>query len=169
MGNLKFRRKPCWARSYYSSEISWLKVDTTRALTDKIIYLNVSPNDTYDERKAKISLKDKNSSLMQEITIIQRQNDAIILKKDSYEVSDVGGQIVVEIKSNVKFNVEMPNLEWVTIVSSTIGSDNFIYNFNIKENNSYDIRKCSITFKQLDGSHQTLFYQSTKRRFRWWW
>lgn len=142
------------------SEISWLKVGQsgTRALTDKIIYLNVSPNDTYDERKAKISLKDKNSSLMQEITIIQRQNDAIILKKDSYEVSDVGGQIVVEIKSNVKFNVEMPNLEWVTIVSSTIGSDNFIYNFNIKENNSYDIRKCSITFKQLDGSiSDTLF------------
>ena len=38
----------------------------------------------YDERKAKISIKDKNSSLKQEITESEAKN-AILLTKDSYD------------------------------------------------------------------------------------
>ena len=75
------------------------------------------------------------------IHVYQAQKDELILTQDTYYVSSEGENINVELKSNVDYDVIIPEdvKDWVTqITSRSSRVDRLI--FNIAQNQTYDNR-----------------------------
>lgn len=65
-----------------SSDVSWARYVSTRALTDKTVTIELEENNTSSERKAIITLKDRNSDAKEEINIFQAGNPTTNASKD---------------------------------------------------------------------------------------
>lgn len=65
-----------------SSDVSWARYVSTRALTDKTVTIELEENNTSSERKAIITLKDRNSDAKEEISIFQAGNPTTNASKD---------------------------------------------------------------------------------------
>jgi hypothetical protein len=61
----------------------------------------VQPNDSYDERRATVTLK--TGSLNEEFFIIQKQKDALLVSSNKVEMAIEGGEISVEVQSNLNY------------------------------------------------------------------
>lgn len=124
----------------------WIeKIDLSRALTTNTLNYNILPNTTYNERKAEIIIKDKDSDLSDTVKIVQDPINTIIIEKKEYNISHKGGIIKVGIKSNTGYNIIIPSSAktWITqITSKNLITDSLT--FNISENSTYEKRKAEI-------------------------
>ena len=92
--------------------------------TESMITVTVSENNTFDERRATVTLTDrKDTEAFRSFTVIQRQNDVIRVTDESntYEVDTDGGQVVINLESNVSsYDVQIGNsANWITVVSGS--------------------------------------------------
>ena len=94
------------------SEVAWLHPIETRALESHTLNYSVDANETYDERYATITVKNRQNGLEERINVVQAQKDAIILGKDSLTVSPAGETLDFEVKSNVDYTVTV-NDSWI--------------------------------------------------------
>ena len=129
-----------------SEGADWIREVETKAMSTHTLYFAVSVNDTYDERTGKIRFTDKEHGLEEEVSILQKQKDALLLTCNKYEVSDEGDVITVEIKSNVAFEYTIPEGEdWIAEVK-TKGLTTHTLQFEIKANGTADERTGKIVF-----------------------
>ena len=138
----------------------WVSHSTTRALRTETVVLDIAQNMDYDERTAKIVVKDKKSNLQETVTIKQATNRGLIVSDDKYEVTNDGGIIEVEVKANVDYKVTI-NDSWITQIE-TRGLTTTNLSFEVAKNESYSNREGSITISQTDGnlSSTITVYQS---------
>ena len=125
------------------------KIDLSRALATNTLNYNILPNTTYNERKAEIIIKDKDSDLSDTVKIIQNPTSAIIIEKKEYNISSKGGIVKVGIKSNIDYNIIIPSSAktWITqIASKNLITDSLT--FNISENSTYEKRKAEIIIRK---------------------
>jgi len=137
------------------SEVKWIKVQqsTTRALTAKKISLIVEKNEEYSERKASITISDKNSTVKQNISITQKQKNAIIISKDNFEISEDGGTFEVEINTNVDLEVLIPaDTDWLRIqTAGTRALSSTKIEFAVDKNPTTNPRQTTITIKDKNS------------------
>lgn len=135
-----------------NSEVDWVKYIQTKGLNKKQIILEVAENDTYDQREAKVNVKQKNGDLSGVITIKQDEKYGILVTQSEHSLTNEAQTIDVEVKYNVDYSVVIPeeSKEWIKQVS-TKSLDSKTYTFYISKNESYDNRESSITFKQTNG------------------
>lgn len=127
----------------------WISYIETKALTDKIIILDIKSNETYDNRESEVYIRNKTTSLQDTIKIKQAQKDAIIILQDTYEIKPIGETINVEILANVDFEVIMPNVDWVSHVETkSLQSKNL--QIKIKDNRGETRRNEIIIIKNQD-------------------
>lgn len=70
----------------------------------------------------------------------------MILSPNEYSVSEKGGTIRVEIKSNFNFDVQMPDVDWIEPTTKTRKiATNTIY-YTISPNETCDDREAEIIF-----------------------
>lgn len=143
------------------SDVSWIRIPSTKALVSSQILLEVDANTTYDEREGHVTVKQKDGDLYGTVTIRQDQNYGIFVSKESFDISQNAQKIEVEVKYNVDFDVVVPEEAMGTMISSVEYEDSNSqtkslatrkYRFGITENTGFDERKTSITFKQKDGT-----------------
>jgi len=110
-----------------------------------------TPNDNFDNRTATISITA--GSLSKSISVSQSKKKAILITKNRYEISTEGGNIEVEVKSNIELDILIPTecQSWITN-STTKGLITNKLTFNVVANNTNDNRQGKIIFKEKNSS-----------------
>ena len=124
-------------------EVAWISQDDSRAISAYTHYLTVSPNESYDQRSAKVFFQNEAEGLKDSINITQLQKDAIIVAKNEYEVATEGGQLEFKVSSNVDFEVST-SVDWIKQNTESRGLVEKVLNFTIEENNDKDSREGEI-------------------------
>ena len=124
----------------------WLTVasSSTRGLTTSTLNFQASENTDTEARQAVITLR--GGELTEKVTVYQAGSDpSILLSQKEYTVASDGETIQVELKSNVSYEVVMPEVQWIT-ESSTRAVSSYTHYFVISPNETYDARSAEISF-----------------------
>lgn len=131
----------------------WISEIGTKAMSTHTLCFKVVDNETYDERRGRIRFYDSSTGLSEDVTIIQKQKDALLLTQNEYIVSDEGGYIEVEVKSNIDYEYEIAvGSDWISKVG-TKGLNTQTFLFEIKANDTYDERVGKIHFYDKITGH----------------
>ena len=116
--------------------------------------VTVKANETYDPRTATITLADKINNTIRAFTVTQEQTNSIIFDQSSFDVPMEGGNITVEMKSNVKNEVIIPaDCDWISLAPEAAKSralEESTFTLVAKENTSYKERTAIITVTSKD-------------------
>lgn len=93
----------------------------SRAAEGAFFTFNAKANDTYGERIGGIVLKVDGKEAAVEIK--QKQNDAVLTNKKTYEAPLAGGVIDVDLQSNVDYDIVIPSkyTSWISVVPESRG------------------------------------------------
>lgn len=122
-------------------DVDWLVDEpSSRGLSSHMLKYVIKANEGYDSRSTEIIFFDKNSDLKDTLRVIQAQKDAIVILKKTYEVKAEGEIIEVNFASNVDFEVKMPEVDWISQVSTRVLNEHTLH-FFVSENEDYDCRQ----------------------------
>ena len=133
---------------------SWLTAvsSSTRGLTTSTLSFQVAENPDVSVRQAVITLR--GNDLREEVTVYQAGSEpAILLSQKEYTVPSDGETIQVELKSNTSYKVVMPDVPWITEVSTRAFSA-YTHYFTVAVNESYDARTAEIYFVDEENGLQ---------------
>lgn len=120
----------------------WISLLSTRAMQDSKITLEIRENVKIVERKGKVVIKYKDIS--QEVFITQQAaQPAISVSQNDFVAESDGETIMININSNVEYNVEISQNDWIKIGEVNSNSLNNRY-FIISRNENFDERSCEI-------------------------
>ena len=141
---LTFSSNVSWTASVSGS--NWLSITPTsgEAGTNTLI-VKAEENTTYDDRNTVISIAAGDS--IRRVFVNQKQLDALTLTSDRFEVPAKGGQVQVEVKANIDFEVVIPTeyQSWIHRASSaTRGLTTSTLIFNIDNSEEYEKREGKI-------------------------
>ena len=108
---VKFKSSTDWTAA---SDADWLTVTTAsgKAGDDCSVKASATKNETYDNRSAKITITAGKAKA--EVTVNQIQLNGLNIKTLEYEVGAEGGEVEVEVESNVEYVVTIPEaVDWV--------------------------------------------------------
>ena len=123
---------------------SWIVSSNSRALTASTIKFKVSENEDISKREGKITIR--SGELSETVTVYQEgSKPTIVLTQNEYTIASEGESIKVELKSNVNYDILMPNVDWIKESSSRAMSVSTHY-FEVASNEEYDFRSAEILF-----------------------
>lgn len=125
-------------------DVDWLRPVATRGLTSHTLNYTVDANTLYSSREAHIVVTDTKNNKSETITITQAQKDAIIITKTQYDVMSKGGQIQIEVNSNVDFNIEISDT-WIQHITARSLQTEFLI-FEIQQNTNKNDRQGFVKF-----------------------
>lgn len=96
-------------------DAEWLHAVDTRGLSTHTKSYIVDANESYSLREAHIVVTDLKNSMSQMVTVIQSQKDAIIINEDCFSVGSKGGQVYVDVASNVDYDIDVSDA-WIKYV-----------------------------------------------------
>lgn len=101
------------------------------------------------------------------VTIWQKAAEALLVTKDTYEVSDQGGEIEVEVKSNVSYTLSIPagSAEWISRVE-TKALTTTKERFQVAVSHSDEPREGQIIFLSGSSSGTNVTLSDTVRIFQ---
>ena len=125
----------------------WCKTDITSGNGNATISVTVNPSELYDDQNTNITVKAGTNTKI--LTVTQKKKDALLLTKDKYDLPTTGGDITVEVKSNITYTTTIPQeFNWIKQVNSksrALETKNL--NFKIEANSNTDKREGFIIFK----------------------
>jgi hypothetical protein len=123
---------------------SWIQHTTTRALTSHQEVFTVSANTSTQKREGKITFTGGGRS--ETVTVYQAaETPTLVLTQNEYDVPSEGQTLQVELKSNLDYEVQMPDVDWIEESQSRAISTHTHY-FTVHANPTYDARSAQITF-----------------------
>lgn len=140
-----------------SNGASWCTVSPNKGSAGtQTIKVNVSENDTYDNRSVTITLKAGTESKY--FVVTQKQKDAILLTSDKFEVNQQGGTIHIEVKANVEYTAEIGETckDWIKEAPNTRGLNTTTKVYTIAANEDSEKREGSIVFS--DGTQTEIVH-----------
>ena len=155
---IKFTASQAWTASATNDRASeWLTVSpSSGSAGSSTLTITTKDNDTYDERSASITIKSGTAS--QTIVVTQKQKDALLVTSDKYEVDAEGGEISVEVKSNIDYSVKT-DADWIS-QNSTRALNTANLTFVIGENTETTKREGHITISSGEFSETVTIYQA---------
>lgn len=142
----------------------WLKIapDRGQSGTTKLIMIAMN-NESYDSRSTQIIITAQTEMpVVCTLTVNQMKRGGIILSKPEVEVPAEGGNLDVELKSNVECDIIIDGAAgWVKSSIASNGLEDKSYKFNIEPNFIGGQRSASVIFKERGsgvlGAVDTLF------------
>ena len=132
-------------------DVDWIVDEAaTRGMSSHTLKYDILPNEAYDAREAEIIFYDKNSDLKETVKIVQAQKNAIIISNKNYEVKAEGETIEVKLSANVDFDVTMPDVDWISQVTTRGLTEHTLY-YKVAENTGEDSRSAEIVFTDKDS------------------
>lgn len=141
---------------------SWITTNDSRALTASTLKFKVSENEETSKREGKIVIR--SGELSETVTIYQEgSKPTIVLTQNEYTISSSGETIKVELKSNVNYEIQLPNVDWIKESSSRTMSA-FTHYFEVDSNEEYDARYAEVLFvnKENGLSEKVMITQMQK-------
>lgn len=127
----------------------WVTETTTRALTTYKHIFEISLNEDFEKREGEIHFKSGDKT--ETVKVYQAGGVLILPSKNEYNVSADGETISVDIRSNVEFGVQMPNVDWITYEPTTHDMPSHTMKFTIAKNESYNNRFAEIIFYDMNS------------------
>lgn len=123
----------------------WLSAVQTRSMTSTQLQFSVAPNESLEKREGKILIQ--SGELTETVTVYQAGEELqLALTQDEYTVGSEGGSITVELRSNVPYQVHLPdNAGWLNEVA-TRSLSTYTRRFEVAPNEGYDYRTARIVF-----------------------
>lgn len=134
---------------------SWITSTSSRGLTTSTLKYTVAENESRDKREGLITIV--SGEFKEEIKVYQEGfKPVIVLTKNEYTVGSEGATVQVELKSNVEYTVNMPDVDWVKEEASRALSSHTHY-FVVDPNEEYDLRQTEIIFaNEAEGISDTV-------------
>lgn len=131
----------------------WLEYETTKAMNSSTLVFTVAPNESLDKREGAIAIQ--SGDLKETITVYQEgEKPSIVISQNNYNVAAAGGDIAVEVNSNVDVEIEIQSdVTWIKESVTRAMSTN-TYWFRIEENPDDDKREATITFVNKENGLQ---------------
>ncbi len=143
--NVAFTASATWTASIINTRAdSWCSVYPTSGAAGKAdINISCKENTTPDERSATIVIKCGTTT--KNITITQKQKDALTITESSIEVEAEGGEISVEVKANVsfKYSISSEVSGWIKYISTKALKTSKLV-FDVSANTDLDSRQGEI-------------------------
>lgn len=150
-----------WTITYNST---WCKTDIASGNGNKTIIITVTPYTGTEDQNTNITIKTGDKTKV--LTVTQKQKDAIILSKDKFDAPQEGKNITIEVKSNIDYQVSVPNKfqTWIkqAVTSKALTTKNF--NFTISANEELDQREGYIVFSGNSLKDTVHVYQAQKNK-----
>lgn len=126
---------------------AWLKpqaTTSTRGLTASTLFFSADENTGTDKREGIITIR--HGELSEEVKVYQEgMVPSILLTQNEYTVSDAGTDLQIELKSNVDYRMELPDVNWISEVE-TRAMSSYTHHITIAPNREYDSREAYIIF-----------------------
>ena len=116
----------------------------SRALTTYKHTFEIAANEESEKREGEITFKSGNK--VETVKIYQAGGAILLLSQNEFTVSDAGETISIEVKSNIEYGVQMPNVDWITDVASSRGLSSHTLKYIVSANEEYDSRSAEIIF-----------------------
>ena len=127
---------------------AWIAPVETRALTTTSLQFSVQANDTGEKREGKIVFRA--GDLVETVTVYQEAGGTsaptLVLTRNEYTVGSDGEEIVIELKSNVEYDMVLPQeAGWISeVVTRSLST--YTHRIQVAPNDGYDLREAEIHF-----------------------
>ena len=122
---------------------SWITRIESRAVETSTLNFAVAENTTCERRTATITIS--GGDVAETITVVQAQNNAIILSTPTVNLPQSGGQFTVQLKANIDYEYEI-KADWIKSVETRALTDHSL-RFEATENPSQEKRVGEIVIK----------------------
>ena len=137
---------------------AWIKeAPKSKGLVTTTFDLVISENEAYDKREGYVIVS--GNGLRDTVHIYQAQIDQLILTQDIYRLQAEGGDITVELKTNVDYEITIPGdtTSWISRVETrAIREDRLV--FHIEANGSDKERTAKIVVKDKNSALDDTIY-----------
>ena len=153
-----FTTNAAWTASVSegSRSVSWCSVSPTSGQAGTVnLTVTTTPNDTYDERNAIVTITA--GTAKKTFSVTQKQKDALTVTSNKVELKAEGGNFTIEAQANVSvsYEIEETAKDWIS-ASESRGLTTTTLNFTAKTNESTERRQGTITLKGGDGLTETV-------------
>lgn len=141
-----------WSAQKSDSLDKWFDFtpSSAEAGTTTVVVSVKAQNDVYDDRSSKV--KFTCGAITKTIEVVQKKRDAIIISPDECLVHYDGGDINVDARANVAYEVLLTEKkDWIRHVVSTKGLDMVGERFTVDANASKEPRRTIIIFKAKES------------------
>lgn len=143
-----------------SNADSWCTITPASGTPSNTASLKVTvpKNDTYSERSATIWLRCGNNTYNLQVT--QKQNNALLITADRFDLPSDGGDIHLEVQANIKYEYAViQGAEWLSETSTkALETKNLV--FHAEPNGSEDPRQAVIEFTSGTFSEKVYILQA---------
>ena len=156
---LTFTSNVPWTASVSGS--TWLSITPTSGEAGtNTLTVKAEENTTYDDRNAVITLTAGDS--IRRVFVNQKQLDALTLTSDRFEVPVEGGEVKIEVKSNINFEAVIPTeyQSWIHKPATTRGLTSSTLVYKIDKSEEYDKREGKIIIKGNGKEETVSIYQT---------
>ena len=122
----------------------WITESKSRALTTHKHTFEIALNEDSEKREGEITFK--SGDKVETVKVYQAGGAIILLSQNEFTVRDAGETISVDIKSNVEYGVQMPDVDWINDNASSRGMSSHTLKYVINANEGYDTRSAEIIF-----------------------
>lgn len=150
--SISFSVNTDWALSIASASgsVDWCKASATSGNEGLItVKFSVTENKDYEERSVFVTIR---ADVLEETFMItQKASDALLVTTDKYEVPQEGGQIEIEVKANIDYQIEISEdaKSWITeTYSRALTTRKNV--FDVTMNTSTEEREGEIIFRNGD-------------------
>lgn len=164
-GTVSFKTNHDWKATVTPAGSSaWLSVTPAQGSAgDNAISIKAADNEGYEDRSATVRIE--SGTAFKNIEVVQKQKNAILISKNKFEVPQEGGDIDIEVQSNIDYVVEIREQDksWISDISSRALSGSTV-RLSISANSEYDGREGEVTVREKNGalSETVKIFQSQK-------
>ncbi len=160
-----FKTTDSWTASIINDRAEgWLTFSPTSGQSGSVtVVVNASRNEGYVDRSATLRIvSGKNTT---DLLITQKQKDALLVTTTKYEVPKEGGELSIEVKSNVSYNYSIEDADgWLTEnTTKTKALETRTLSFAVGANANTDRREGRIVFTDGTLKEVVSIYQEGNR------
>lgn len=128
----------------------WCTVSPNSGKGNATVNVDITENPSASDRTTKITVT--SGQLKREIDVIQSEKSTILLTGRSCTIECPGGKVTVELKSNILFDIVMPqNAGWISHLGTKALTTNTV-EFGIAENIVASPRSAKVIFREKGGT-----------------
>lgn len=115
-------------------------------------FFNVAANESYEERCGTVKVTSRDGRQSAEVTVTQRQKNAIVLSDKVVSFNKDGGSFDVLLKANVDFDLKVTAPDWLISVEQTVTKSmkEFSSSWTVSANSSRFDRRAELVYFNYD-------------------
>ena len=124
-----------------TNESDWCTLDKTSGNGNATVKVTTGVYEENEDRNTVLTVKA--GDVPHTLTVTQKHEDALILSKDKFDVSQKGENITIEARSNIECSLTIPSRfqSWISKAPKGKGMEDITFNLAIAENEEFESRE----------------------------